>query len=324
MMIYKPKNIDRFKYLQLEPLLNTGHPMQRFIAAIFLCILALFTASACMGQSKSEPADPPKLNTQGEYRLTVQLGEPVQQTYQRNPGFFEVGESGFGPGFMYPLLPTDEIPKARVDILDEDYKTAFNMSTLTDIRFVHDSNYPELGTGHFFTHLPNVAQCQYENDAETNPECSEEVISKKLFEQYMEIVKLLKQYNWQPYIDLEYPRLSGEESWQGDFYEDGYYIDTYEKWQQYAGDEIFVMFYHKNLILQVSVDTTAPVLEMYTNHFEYLFRYDEETRGERWKEYLARDIPKWSAQRQQRETELKAKGYSIAENYQDAPLPDYK
>ena len=62
---------------------------------------------------QSLPTPMPKVNAQGKYDLTVTLGEPYEDVYRRNPHMFEVSESGFGPGFMRPVLPFKEIPKIK-------------------------------------------------------------------------------------------------------------------------------------------------------------------------------------------------------------------
>lgn len=177
--------------------------------------------------------------------------------------------------------------------------------------------------------------------------------NRHLYDQYAEILKRIKLYGWKPYIPLaekvhmgdgyirSYPRLFAKDAWEiwrtqmlDDDLEqyiavplDGYYIDSFEKWQRYVNarednnPSIFVQFYKGNLILSLSVSNIAPSIEIETNTALYFYLYDEKTRTEKWKEYLANDIPKWQVQRKQAEDILRAKGYTIDESYVDAPLP---
>ena len=87
------------------------------------------------------------------------------------------------------------------------------------------------------------------------------------------------------------------------------------------GSSIHAIFYKDNLILDLFLSDTYTDINIETNTASYLYRYDEKTRGEKWREYLAADIPKWQAKRKHAEDELKAKGYHIDETYVDAPLP---
>lgn len=107
---------------------------------------------------------------------------------------------------------------------------------------------------------------------------------------------------------------------------DGYYIDSFDKWQRYVnvGEDnnpsIYVQFYKGNLILTLGVDDVVPKVTIETNAAHYFYLYDEETRIKKWKEYLAADTPKWQAKRKEAEDILRAKGYTIDESYIDAPL----
>ncbi len=88
---------------------------------------------------------------------------------------------------------------------------------------------------------------------------------------------------------------------------DGYYIDSFDKWQRYVnvGEDnnpsIFVQFYKGNLLLTLGVDSVVPDITIETNTAHYFYLYDEETRIKKWKEYLAADTPKWQAKRKEAE-----------------------
>ncbi len=177
--------------------------------------------------------------------------------------------------------------------------------------------------------------------------------NRHLYDQYVELLKRVKLYGWKPYIPLaekvhkgdgyirSYPRLFAKDAWEiwraqwlDDELEqyiavplDGYYIDSFDKWQRYVNarednnPSIYVQFYKDNLLLTLNVDNITPSIEIKTNTAHYFYLYDEETRIKKWKEYLAADIPKWQAQRKEAEDILRAKGYTIDESYVDAPLP---
>lgn len=186
--------------------------------------------------------------------------------------------------------------------------------------------------------------------------------NRHLYDQYAEILKRIKLYGWKPYISFG-ERAGGKQDENGNYYTfahprviakdvweierdqtlalmsgknlvdeiavspDGYYIDSFEKWQRYVNaredndPSIFVQFYKGNLILTLSVSNIEPSIEIETNTSHYFFLYDMYTRTEKWKEYLATDLPKWQTQRKEAEDILRSKGYTIDESYIDAPLP---
>ena len=310
-----------------------------------------------MTTSKSQ-----NINTQ---QLIFQLNRSEKELYQRNPGIFASEESGYGPGFLRPNVNDSNIPQINVILLDEHGQYVFHWKGFTDIRLVQDSNYPELQVSSFLGTLPDInsedktyshdnyqkvyQQAMKDKKYQKILDEMDEKTNLKLYTQYREILKILKLYGWKTYIPLVgnnldpsgypntrggYPRILGEDSWRlykeelGNYSNlpDGYFIDSYEKWNKYVQsrnikNSINTMFYKDNLILDLYLTDTYTNINIETNTASYLYRYDEKTRGEKWREYLAADIPKWQAKRKQAEDELKAKGYHIDETYVDAPLP---
>lgn len=308
-------------------------------------------------------------NDQGEYRMVVRLGEDAKTLVQRNPNFFETNEydgyDGLGfmrPGFLYSEgFSPDDISKIRLELLDEDYELVLSLNGFeTDIMLASEKE--PLNVGFLSANLKAVgnihravkAKTTFDNKVNeiqdathlSNEEKAKQIAaitqafeeqekyyeietSKKLYQQYQDILVVLKKYNWKPLIHLESPRVFGEDSWKveqleslddqgyANLWADGFYIDSYEKWQKYVeDDEIFVLFYRKNLLLQLSITDSSPRLEIETNTSNYLDREDD-----KWMEKLATDLPKWQAKRKEAEDILRAKGYTIDESYVDAPLP---
>ncbi len=297
-------------------------------------------------------------NEQGEYRMVVRLGEDARTLIQRNPNLFVSREyDGYPVGFLRPRFSSKEIPNVRLELLDEDYELALSLNGFeTDIMLASEKEPLNAGflsahlkeTGNIHravkaseafsdtveeiqnaTHLSNEEKTkQIDAITQTFEEQEKQYeieTSKKLYQQYQDILAVLKKYNWKPDLYPYSPRIFGQESWvlQGDYKyghlinRDGFYIDSYEKWQKYVEDDnIFVCFYRKNLLLRLSVSDLSPRLEIETNTSHYLNREDD-----RWMEKLAADIPKWQAERKEAEDILRAKGYTIDESYVDAPLP---
>ena len=270
-------------------------------------------------------------NSQGEYRFVLKLGESPQVVNQRNPNLFKMDDVGHSSKFYHPILPFSEIPKIRVELLGEDYHPVLDFINAKDIMLVSDASYPELGISDMTLDFQSATDC----DEKTNNNCTQEAISKRKYHQYAQTIAMLKKFGWKPYIPLigykdeaGYARVTGEISWRLDSSDrfivnkDGYYMDSYEKWQKYVPrNDVFVQFYKDNLILDLVLGDALSYLNITTNNDSYFFRYDEFTRAEKWREYLAADIPKWQAKRKQAEDELRAKGYHIDETYIDAPLP---
>ena len=258
---------------------------------------------------QSLPTPMPKVNAQGKYDLTVTLGEPYEDVYRRNPHMFEVSESGFGPGFMRPVLSFKEIPKIKTVLLGTNGLPVFEWENFADIRLVNDSNIPELGINNFLGRLTSSR---------------DKLDDQQRYQLYTKIRSVLLTYGWQAYTEPESPRIFGQDSWEvaKDWLNDGVYIDSYEKWQKYVGEDgIFVMFKKDNLIAKISVGA-YPRIEIESAESVFFFKYDENTRVEHWKEYLQRDIPKWAKQRAEEEAILKAKGVDIDERYTDY-IPEF-
>lgn len=307
-------------------------------------------------------------NDQGEYRMVVRLGEDAKTLVQRNPNFFRINEyDGYdGLGFLRPRFgyseqfPSDDISKIRLELLDEDYELALYLNGFeTDIMLANENEplnvgflsanlkatyrkwYAEKSTP-VYNKIYEIQQSEDLSDEEKDKlinaieqpfieqDKKYELESRKnAYQQYQDILAVLKKYGWKPYVHLESPRVFGEDSWKveqleslddqgyANLWEDGFYIDSYEKWQKYVeDDDIFVLFYRKNLLLRLSVDHKYPRLEIETNTSNYLDREDD-----KWMEKLAADLPKWQAKRKKAEDILRAKGYTIDESYVDAPLP---
>lgn len=308
-------------------------------------------------------------NDQGEYRMVVRLGEDAKTLVQRNPNFFETNEydgyDGLGfmrPGFLYSEgFSPDDISKIRLELLDEDYELALSLNGFeTDIMLASENEPLNVGflsanlkatydhkwyyenSNRIFHKTVEIREAENLSDEEKDKliDAIEQPFDeqekkhdmearKKAYQQYQDILAVLKKYGWKPYVHLESPRVFGEESWKveqleslddqgyANLWADGFYIDSYEKWQKYVeDDDIFVLFYRKNLLLQLSVDHKYPRLEIETNTSNYLDREDD-----KWMEKLATDLPKWQAKRKEAEDILRAKGYTIDESYVDAPLP---
>lgn len=286
-------------------------------------------------------------NDKGEYRMVVRLGESSALLQQRNPNLFASAEVVADLGSHRPVLPFAEIPKIRLELLDENYERVLDLAEFRDIVIYGGAEW--MGVSDMTIHLFRIQTCEFWEQP-----CTPEMVSKMRYEQYWQIVGMLKKYGWKPYVPMVghkdelygYARVFGEESWKIDLqwyldmeryrnerdfepihqpyatYPDGYYVDTYDKWQKYAFDrDVFVLFYKNNLLLQLNISGTAPTINIRTNADSFFYRYDEFTRTEKWKEYLANDIPKWQAKRKEAEDALRAKGYTIDESYVDAPLP---
>ena len=254
---------------------------------------------------QSLPTPMPKVNAQGKYDLTVTLGEPYEDVYRHNPHMFEVSETGFGPSFMRPVLSFKEIPKIKTVLLGTNGLPVFEWENFADIRLVNDSNIPELGIHNFLGDFKPI---------------TEKLDDQQRYQLYAKIRSVLITYGWQAFTEPEYPRLFGQASWEigKDKLNDGFYIDSYEKWQKYCSNSsIFVVFKKGNLIAEVSVSDILSSIEIETAESVFFFAYDENTRVEHWKEYLQRDIPKWAKQRAEEEAILKAKGVDIDERYTD-------
>lgn len=335
------------------------------IVLFLLLIYILVFISGVEYYMKSKQDNTPVVlnkNEQGEYRMVVRLGEDARTLIQRNPNLFVSREyDGYPVGFLRPRFSYKEIPNVRLELLDEDYELALSLNGFeTDIMLASEKEPLNVGflsahlkeTGNIHravkaseafgdkveeiqnaTHLSNEEKTK-QIDAITQTFEEQEKryeieTSKKLYQQYQDILAVLKKYNWKPYAHLQSPRVFGRDSWRvqqdesfrdEDYisvWEDGFYIDSYEKWQKYVeDDDIFVLFYRKNLLLRLSVSDLSPRLEIETNTSKYLNREDD-----RWMEKLAADIPTWQAQRKEAEDALRAKGYTIDESYVDAPLP---
>lgn len=307
-------------------------------------------------------------NEQGEYRMVVRLGEDAKTLVQRNPNFFRINKYGGydGLGFLRPRFgygeqfPSDDISKIRLELLDEDYELALYLNGFqTDIMLANENE--PLNVGFLSANLKATYRkwhaekstpvynkiYEIEQSEDLSDEEKDKLINaieqpfieqdkkyelesrKNAYQQYQDILAVLKKYGWKPYVHLESPRVFGEDSWKveqleslddqgyANLWEDGFYIDSYEKWQKYVeDDDIFVLFYRKNLLLRLSVDHEYPRLEIETNTSNYLDREDD-----KWMEKLAVDLPKWQAKRKEAEDALRAKGYTIDESYVDAPLP---
>ncbi|EPR82778.1 hypothetical protein [Acinetobacter gerneri] len=276
--------------------------------SVLLLIVLLFSCFLKANQ-KTTPQPMPVPNQQGQYEIKVHLGESAQDVYRRNPNMFKVNASGVGPGFMRPVLPFKEIEKIKIVLMDTDQQPIFAMDHIKDLRLVNDDNIPHLGIDNLLV------------DTATS---GENLNDKQLYELYAKIRDMLKNYGWQAYIDPEDPRVFGKASWENKSIglKDGFYIDRYEKWQKYIADgNIFVMFKRENLIAKVSVSSVLSDIEIETAAASYLYRYDEKTRVEHWREYLQQDIPKWKISREKQETEFRKQGISIDENYIDVQLP---
>ncbi len=286
-------------------------------------------------------------NEKGEYRMVVRLGESPELLDQRNPNLFTSEGVVADLGSNRPVLPFAEIPKIHLELLDENYERVFDLVGFKDIVIYGGAEW--MGVSDMSIDLFRIQTCEF-----WEKPCTPEMVSKMRYEQYWQIVGMLKKYGWKPYVPMVgykdepygYARVFGEESWKTDLqwyldlersrndsnfepiyppyyvYPDGYYVDTYDKWQKYAFDrDLLIFFYKNNLLLQLNIGNATTTIDIKTNADSFFYRYDEHTRAEKWKEYLAADIPKWQAKRKEAEDILRAKGYTIDESYVDAPLP---
>lgn len=280
----------------------------KILVSLFLLLICslLFFMSQPMQSKEVSPM--PSVNAQGQYEINVRMGSPFEEVYQRNPNMFEVSESGLGPGFMRPELSLDDIKKTKVKVLGKDFQTVFELDGgAEDIRLVNSSDIPNAGISNFLVAFPIIEG---------------EGADQKLYERYRGILDTLKRYGWTPYVDFYEPRIFGAESWQPGLTHDGYYIDSFEKWNIHADDNrVAVYFYKDNLLLKLVIGELNSVVEINTAETHYILSRQEEDRFEHWKTYLKQDLVKWKVQRAEAETELKVKGFTIDENYIDAPLP---
>ncbi len=256
----------------------------------------------------------PIKNVRGYYPLTVRLGEDYQSLIQNNPNLLIHNESGIGPGFIYPNLKFKDILDIDVTLLNADMNPIFKMNGFQDVGLVNDS----MGINHLNLALLTSGANGQELDLQTR------------YQQYIAVMMVLKKYGWKHFIPKDQPRISGLESWQlmaqeNIYNPDGYYIDSFEKWQKYIGliEGPTMSFYKDNLILTFHTFDSSPslIFDMYTAQFLYLYLYDEKNKLSQWKAHLVEDVPQWKKERIEIEMDLRKKGFHIDENYIDAPLP---
>lgn len=281
----------------------------KFILPLFIVLLLLVLLFFMIQpMSPQEKTAMPKPNAQGEYEIKVRMGSPAEEVYQRNPNLFEESESGVGPGFMRPELSFNQLKKTKIKILAKDFQPVLDFEGgAQDIRLVNSADIPNAGISNFLIRFPIV-----EGEDE----------DQVLYGRYRQILNRLKHYGWIPYIPPESARVLGEESWQPDLFNDGYFIDSFEKWKKYASsNRIGAYFYKDNLILILNISDVNSKVEINTAETHYILSRQEDDRFEHWKTYLKQDLVKWKEQRAEEEAKLKAKGVTIAEDYVDAPIP---
>lgn len=283
--------------------------IRNFLSIFIVVILTLILFFMIKPMPLQEETAMPKTNAKCEYEIKVRMGSSVEEVYQRNPNMFEESESGVGPGFMRPELSLNQLKKTKIKIWGKDFQPVLDFEGgAQDIRLVNSADIPHAGISNFLVGFPIVEG---------------EHVDRVLYERYIRILDRLKHYGWIPYIPLDSARVLGEESWQPDLFNDGYFIDSFEKWQKYAfGNRIGAYFYKDNLILILNISDVNSKVEINTAETHYILSRREEDRFENWKVYLKQDLVKWKMQRAKEESELKARGITIAEDYVDAALPN--
>lgn len=155
--------------------------------------------------------------------------------------------------------------------------------------------------------------------------------------QTYKILATILEAGWKPFIDRSEPRLSGKARYDYTLSTvsvnglDPSYLPTLDEWMRIESRTPW-SFYAPGAYLELSftrertlTDPAKPGSYMLTfnvkTEAEHSRGYVESDDRLQWKTLLPKILPKLALARQQKETELKAKGVPIDEAYRDPPLP---
>lgn len=157
----------------------------------------------------------------------------------------------------------------------------------------------------------------------------------------MRFFAMLRAAGWKRYIDVEQPRLGGQQAWHynttresaGIYSLDSAYVPTLEEWSAMGNDNPKWVFYADGVYLKVFVQSgnmagvagkstylvTASVQSEYAFYGVGFFPGEKE-KMLNWKALLPAELEKYHAKRIATETALRAQGYRIDTNYEDPPI----
>lgn len=276
--------------------------------------------TAC--NSSSQRADKQKETNLADldYTINTYIGESTELLVTRNSKIFSEYKTGTSVGFIRPNIAGNEENKLKLNLLDKADDSFLIFDSIQNLLFVSDYGYKKNGITDLSFEIPISGSSNIKDNVN--------------FLVYEKLIKKLKSNGWRVFHYQSEPRILGKYSFELNTlldrgHLDGYYLDDYSKWSNYADrlELTSLNFYKNGLYLTISfragIDNYIFDIKVASSFSNYFYQYDENIRDKEWQNLLEKDLAKWKKQRQITEGNLQKQGYKIDENYQDPDVWEY-